>query len=176
MPITPDTKDWTWVLERACPECSFDVRSFPREEIGSMIRTDARQWRKVLTRPGVEVRPREDMWSPLEYACHVRDIFTIFNERLRMMLETDDPHYPNWDQDAAATDKRYADQDPLAVADEIETAAQALAASFDSVEGDQWQRSGFRSDGAVFTVESLGRYMMHDPNHHLHDVGYEPRG
>jgi hypothetical protein len=22
--ITPDTKDWTWVLERACPECGFD--------------------------------------------------------------------------------------------------------------------------------------------------------
>ena len=23
-PITPDTKDWTWVLERPCPECGFD--------------------------------------------------------------------------------------------------------------------------------------------------------
>ena len=34
----PDTKDWTWVLERACPECGFDVSTFPREEIGSMIR------------------------------------------------------------------------------------------------------------------------------------------
>ena len=22
--ITPDTKDWTWVLERTCPECGFD--------------------------------------------------------------------------------------------------------------------------------------------------------
>lgn len=24
MPITPDTKNWTWVTERACPECGFD--------------------------------------------------------------------------------------------------------------------------------------------------------
>lgn len=38
MPIVPDTKDWTWVLERTCPECNFDVRGFPRDEIGSMIR------------------------------------------------------------------------------------------------------------------------------------------
>ena len=24
--ITPDDKNWTWVLERSCPECSFDAR------------------------------------------------------------------------------------------------------------------------------------------------------
>ena len=23
--ITPDTKDWTWVLERPCPECGFEA-------------------------------------------------------------------------------------------------------------------------------------------------------
>ena len=25
--ITPDDKDWTWVLERPCPECGFDTRT-----------------------------------------------------------------------------------------------------------------------------------------------------
>ena len=25
MPITPDTKDWTWVMERPCPDCGFDL-------------------------------------------------------------------------------------------------------------------------------------------------------
>ena len=25
MSITPDTKDWTWVLERPCPECGFEA-------------------------------------------------------------------------------------------------------------------------------------------------------
>ncbi|WP_458689292.1 hypothetical protein [Nocardia tengchongensis] len=24
MPIVPDAKDWTWVLERTCAECGFD--------------------------------------------------------------------------------------------------------------------------------------------------------
>jgi hypothetical protein len=41
MPIAPDTKDWTWVLERACPECGFDARAFPREEAGRMVRANA---------------------------------------------------------------------------------------------------------------------------------------
>ena len=30
MAIVPDTKDWTWVLERPCDECGFDARSAER--------------------------------------------------------------------------------------------------------------------------------------------------
>ena len=41
---------------------------------------------------------------------------------------------------------------------------------FAAVSGDQWRRPGRRSDGAVFTVESFGRYLVHDPVHHLYDV------
>jgi hypothetical protein len=39
------------------------------------------------------------------------------------------------------------------------------------VTGGQWQRTGVRSDGALFTVETFGRYLVHDPTHHLWDVG-----
>ena len=28
MPIVPDDKNWTWVLERPCPECGFDGEHF----------------------------------------------------------------------------------------------------------------------------------------------------
>jgi hypothetical protein len=38
------------------------------------------------------------------------------------------------------------------------------------VTGAQWQRTGSRSDGADFTVESFARYFIHDPVHHLYDV------
>jgi hypothetical protein len=38
------------------------------------------------------------------------------------------------------------------------------------VSGDQWQRTGRRSDGACFTVESFARYLVHDAVHHLYDV------
>ena len=32
------------------------------------------------------------------------------------------------------------------------------------------QRTGRRSDGAHFTVETFARYFIHDPVHHLYDV------
>jgi hypothetical protein len=49
-------------------------------------------------------------------------------------------------------------------------AAEAIAARFGTVAGAQWQRTGARSDGAHFTVESFARYFIHDPVHHLCDV------
>jgi hypothetical protein len=33
-----------------------------------------------------------------------------------------------------------------------------------------WQRTGTHADGVHFTVESFGRYLLHDPIHHLQDV------
>jgi hypothetical protein len=56
------------------------------------------------------------------------------------------------------------------VAAEIPAAAETLAARFDSLSGEQWQRTGHRSDGAHFTVETFARYFVHDPIHHLFDV------
>jgi hypothetical protein len=86
------------------------------------------------------------------------------------MLDQDGPSYPNWDQDATALAERYDLADPEVVALELVEAAEALAARFDAVAGEQWDRTGFRSDGARFTVESFARYLIHDPVHHLHDV------
>src|SRR3954451_14036000 len=94
MAIMPDSKDWTWVLRRACPECDFDAQGFSREQIGAMVRDNARQWQAVLTRTDGRVRPDESTWSPLEYACHVRDVFRLYDARLRLMLTEDDPLTP----------------------------------------------------------------------------------
>ncbi len=86
------------------------------------------------------------------------------------MLGQDDPLFPNWDQDETAVADRYAEQDPAEVAAELRQAAFALAGRFETVTGDQWQRTGNRSDGARFTVETFARYLIHDPVHHLYGV------
>jgi hypothetical protein len=172
MPIVPDTKDWTWVLERPCPECGFDASTLPREQVAPLVRANAQSWLPILAEPAESLRrrTRDDRWSTLEYGCHVRDVFRLYEARLQLMLTLDGPTYPNWDQDQTARDDRYNDQDPTQVAAELETAAGMLAATFDAIAGALWERTGLRSDGAHFTVETFGRYMIHDPIHHLHDV------
>jgi hypothetical protein len=86
------------------------------------------------------------------------------------MLETVDPLYPNWDQDATALEAGYDQQVPAVVAEELTDAGEAVASTFDGVSGDDWERPGRRSDGARFTVESIGRYFVHDWVHHIWDV------
>ncbi len=172
MNIQPDTKDWTWVLQRVCPECGFDVRHFERVEIGSMIRANARTWERFLVEAEDSTRrPTDDVWSPLEYACHVRDVFALYDQRLALILDHDDPVFPNWDQNVTAIEERYSEQDPVQVATELRQRAEELAARFDGVGGETWERRGRRSDGASFTIETFARYLIHDPIHHLHDVG-----
>jgi hypothetical protein len=171
MTIEPDTKDWTWVIQQTCGECSFDASAFPVEHVGALIRANAAAWPAVLERDDVAERPDDSTWSALEYACHVRDVYRVYDVRLERMLIEDDPLFPNWDQDAAAVDDHYNEQDPQQVASELMSAAGALADRFDQVQSDEWDRPGRRSDGAQFTVQTFARYFIHDPVHHLHDVG-----
>jgi DinB superfamily len=173
MPIVPDTKDWTWVLDRPCSECGFDASTFPRDQVAALIRDNAEQWRQLLegTEPArLTRRPSDDRWSVLEYAGHVRDVFRIYDYRLELMLTRHDPAFANWDQDASAVEDDYNGQDPATVATDLVAAAATLAARFDTVDGDAWQRTGVRSDGASFTVDTFSRYLIHDPVHHLYDA------
>jgi DinB superfamily len=171
MDIIPDTKDWTWVLERPCPECGLDTRQIRRENVPRLLREVSATWVAILEqREDVRTRPSPAVWSPLEYACHVRDVFGLYDHRLERMLLEEDPLFPNWDQDAAALAERYGEQDPARVAAQLHEAGELLAAHFQSVQDEQWQRPGRRSDGARFTVETFARYLIHDPIHHLYDV------
>jgi hypothetical protein len=167
----PDDKDWTWVLHRRCPECGVAASELAPERVTVEIADTARRWRAVLARPDAARRPSDAVWSPLEYGCHVRDVYRTFAERAAGMLAEDRPTFANWDQDATALQQRYWAQDRSTVSIELQTAAQGAAEVFGSVSGDEWQRPGVRSNGSSFTVVTLAQYFLHDVHHHLHDVG-----
>lgn len=170
MAITPDTKNWTWVLDRTCPECGFTASETAYEDIPQLLMANAEAWQDVLDRPDAAVRPDESTWSPLEYAAHVRDLCNVYRMRLLLMVDTDGAEFADWDQDATAVAERYGEQDPARVAADLADEAEATAEAFAAVEPRDRTRRGLRSDGSTFTVDSLARYFMHDAAHHLWDV------
>lgn len=170
MTITPDTKNWTWVLERPCAQCGFDASTVEFGRIPDLVRSTAAAWPAVLARADAAVRPDSGTWSALEYGAHVRDVCRVFRGRLALMLDHDEPRFPDWDQDAAALAGRYREQDPRAVAAELAAEAASVAGAFAGVAPADLGRRGLRGDGTAFTVESLGRYLAHEAVHHLHDV------
>lgn len=174
MSIIPDDKDWTFVLAGPCPECGLDTRTLARASFAARAAELGAIWAALLRQTPVaalRARPRADRWSALEYGAHVRDVCRRMEGRVALLLAEDDPVFANWDQDATAAEERYNEQDPARVADELIAAATAIAERFGAVTPVQWARPGRRSNGSLFTVESLGRYFLHDVVHHLHDVG-----
>ena len=139
--IEPDTKDWTWVIDRVCPQCSFDARTIRASDVPDLVRANAASWQRLCAGGGIVTgRTSDSKWSSLEYACHVRDIFRRYLIRVDAMAREDDPLFAKWDQGASAIEDR---------CDEP---------------------TGQRSDGASFTIDTVCRYMIHDPVHHLFDV------
>jgi SAM-dependent methyltransferase len=168
--LEPDTKDWTWVLRRRCEECGLDVAAVERHDLPHAFRANAQVWLALLADPSASERTQPDRWSTLEYACHVHDVHQIFHDRVSSMLVEDTPHFANWDQDDTALEKRYASQMPSIIGPTLVAAAYAVSDLYASIPPLSWHRRGLRSDGSEFTVESLGRYHLHDVVHHLHDV------
>jgi DinB superfamily len=169
-PIDPDTKDWTWVLDRLCPECGFDAATVHHMQVADRIRGDAADWVRRLGQPGVNVRRQPTVWTTLEYGCHVRDVHRIFTHRVRLMLTEDEPQFPNWEQDETAIAADYACQHPATVATELFDAASIVADTYTNVPAGAWTRRGLRSNGCEFTIATISIYHLHDIVHHAHDV------
>lgn len=165
-----DDKDWTWVLQRACPDCGFDASAVDRRALADHLAATTPRWQGALVAPDARERPAPQVWSALEYGAHVRDVHAVFGRRARLMLEEDDPEFENWDQDRTALDARYWLADPTEVAQQLAVEADRAVRVFAASTDEQWHRTGRRSNGSVFTLETLGLYYLHDVEHHLHDV------
>jgi len=151
MPIVPDVKNWTWVLDETCPECGFAAADTAFDAVPPLAREYAGRLAATLTRPEAALRLTDSVWSPLEYAAHVRDVCRIFAYRTAIAARTvaSDPRVPAFDARGVSAAEA-ADGVPVPPADR--------------------GRHVRRSDGSAFTVESLARYFVHDVIHHVHDV------
>jgi hypothetical protein len=166
----PDTKDWSFTATSPCRECGYDPGAIADRDLAHALRDTVSRWSAVLAGPNATVRPAETVWSPLEYACHVRDVHDVFAGRIRRMRVEDSPHFVSWNGDAAAIENHYHAQDPAVVATELATAAEDACREYDAVSDGAWGRDGIRGGGGIFTISTLGHYHLHDVIHHLHDV------
>jgi hypothetical protein len=167
----PDTKDWTWTLTRRCEQCGLSAGEIDPADFAERAFIAAEEWVQILrSSPAVSARPQPDVWSPLEYGAHVRDVYRLYDARLAQMLSEDTPTFANWNQNETAISERYKEQDPEVVANELEAAAQGLVARIQSLKPEQHGRRGIRSDGVEFTVVTIIQYFLHDVIHHLWDV------
>jgi hypothetical protein len=173
----PDDRPWAQQQTEPCEECGFVPLDHDAVDLPEAIRGLGRRYRAPLTRfldgedPSalVRARPAPDRWSALEYACHTRDVLSVFNARVLLMVAEERPELGWWDHEAAVDG--YEGADPVDVADTLDRNARTFAETLEAVPATGWQREGLRRAGEVFTVLGAGRFVLHEGHHHLLDVG-----
>ncbi len=175
--MTEAAFDHSRVQHQACPGCGHDASAIPTADLAPALTEVGRRWREfigaVTDYPGgvdaLGARPASEVWSALEYGCHVRDVLSLFARRVELSLLTHRPAHPSWDHEQAANDDYYLAQDPAAVADDLEHAAVELAGLVQPLRSAAWQRPS-TSAGVEFTVAGLVRFAWHEAAHHLDDA------
>jgi hypothetical protein len=160
-------------MER-CDECGFayDEDAFPMA--AERIRAGAAELGTALTSSGADVRSRREpgLWSPLEYACHVRDMLLVQRERLLAGRRLDRPECQPMGRDERVELDGYAEQDPTDVAQQLGDAAQLLANDLDRLSRSDWDRTVIYTYPyrAERSLRWLAVHTVHEVDHHLLDV------
>jgi len=114
-------------------------------------------------------RPSAEVWSPLEYATHMRDVLLLFTRRILAILTTDNPELEVVSYDRLVDRGGYNRLDPLIVGQQIQDASQRLAEILNDLVPADFARRGFR-DGEERTVLEIARRAAHESEHHLLDM------
>ncbi|HKY67783.1 MAG TPA: DinB family protein [Acidimicrobiales bacterium] len=160
-----------------CAECGFDPADLRPGDMATAVRSFGRRYRAPLTRglPGedldaiVRASPGPGVWSALQYAEHVVDIFTVFDDRVRRALDGREPDEPvvDWEGKVAAAP----DRDRIEVVDELTDRADDLGTMLAELNADEWNLRTLTGRGREVPVVDVAGIVVHEGSHHLLDIG-----
>jgi hypothetical protein len=164
-------------MER-CEECGFDPAELRPRDMVVAIRSFGRRYRAPLTRglagedldAVVRASPGAGVWSALEYAAHVSQVFAEFDDRVRAALAGDLPDEPvvDWEGRVAAASPGLERE---ATAEAVDDAADSLATTLSELNEDEWELPTLTGRGREVEVTELAVIAVHEGSHHLLDVG-----
>lgn len=166
-----------------CAECRFNwgiaARGLPAEiaDLGPRYRASAERLfgavtaAESLAEHPIRTRPTADVWSPIEYLAHMRDIAVFYRDRIELVLTTDRPVMTVESTFAEiAVERRYLGEDRATVLDLLDRSSVEVSERLAGITGAQWLRVGVGSSGAERTVLDLARRLAHESHHHLLDL------
>lgn len=173
-----------------CPECGFgflDVGDDPAAapytwqydeghfgSAGETIATACEQIAEIL-RPQAEnlrLRPTPDRWSPLEYACHVRDVLLVQRERVLKSLRGYGDEALPMGCDERVVHDGYNEQQPSNVALQVEQAALLFVDLVQRLRPSEWDMEVeyLFPEPSPRTLRWVAVQTAHEVVHHLHDI------
>lgn len=154
-----------------CTECGF---AYDEDlDVPSQLITGVADTTAVL-RAGGDLRSRRspDVWSPLEYACHVRDMLLVQRERVLLARRVERPDCTPMGRDERVEHEGYADQEPADVARQLADAGELLTNVLRRLPAAEWERTVLYRfpEPTVRTLRWVALHTLHEVRHHLLDI------
>jgi S-DNA-T family DNA segregation ATPase FtsK/SpoIIIE len=172
----PEPRGWhdRWVQ---CADCGFIYEEVLPEDVPVRLRSVPAAFRARVDSAAHDAaavieRPRPEVWSALEYACHVRDVLIAQRERVLLALVEDRPEFAPMHRDERVLLAAYAEEPPELVLAGIESAAVLLARVVERLTPEQLSRPCVYRypERAERDILWIGRHTLHECHHHLLDI------
>lgn len=162
------------VVER-CEECGYAYDLAAAARAGDEIEVGVAELAELLTTTSPRTlaqRTEPQRWSPLEYACHVRDVLLTQRERVLLARRADIPSVVPMGRDERVVHEGYAEQDPIEVAEELTMTARLLANVLRRLDTSDWELRLIYNwpQRTERTLRWVAANALHDVRHHLLDV------
>jgi DinB superfamily len=162
-----------------CDQCGFDYEALSLEEVSSELDRLSVGFVEVLTRSEPEertrLRPEPDVWSALEYSCHVRDVFLAQRERILLALVEVHPLFVSMYREQRCVLDGYAAQNPHEVAAQLAMAGAMLTSLLSRLSVEQLGRTCVYNYPVPTdrNVAWVFQHTLHEAVHHFEDVRRE---
>jgi hypothetical protein len=156
-----------------CDECGFEYVLSDAPAAAAAIVAGTTELAAVLSDDNdVRTRRRADEWSPLEYACHLRDVLLVQRERVLAARRTDCPAVDPMGRDERVEHDGYSEQDPRDVARQLADAALLFTNDLSRLSATDWKRTLIYNYPAPWerSLEWVAVHTVHEVRHHLLDV------
>jgi hypothetical protein len=159
----------------ACLECGFEYDLALAPEVSTLATSHADTYADLLRAdppPTLRRRSAPEVWSPLEYACHMRDVLLVQRERVLAARRGDTPVAEPMGRDERVEHDGYADQRPADVARQLQDAAALFANVLDRLSPADWERALIYPfpEREERSLRWLAVHTLHELRHHLLDI------
>ena len=115
-------------------------------------------------------RPTPDQWSIKEVCAHLRDSLEIDGERIRWMLEEDEPLISAYDQETLARERDYQNESMPLVLTALRAFSGGNAYVLEGLSEEQWQRGGRHEERGPITVGGYAEQQAEHVRAHLEQI------
>ena len=157
-----------------CDQCGYEYELGTAEAVAPQIVEGVADIVGTMRAAGPDLHGRRqpEVWSPLEYGCHLRDVLLVQRERLLAARRTDRPTFEPMGRDERVEHDGYADQDPTDVVRQLTDAAALFANDLALLTSAEWDRTVVYRYPKTWerSLRWVAVHTLHEVRHHSLDI------